>query len=78
MAELILKHSPDIHLKDRDFQATPVGWAIHASENGWKSKGANYPETLKSLLVAGGSPPEKLSGTEEVQTVLREAGVKGF
>lgn len=69
---LILEHNPDLEDKVNDFQATPLGWAMHGSENGWHRKTGNYVETVEALLAAGVKPPDKLSGTPEVQHAIRK------
>ena len=35
MAREILRHNPSLEVKDRDFNGTPLGWAIHGSLHGW-------------------------------------------
>ncbi|MBL9139003.1 MAG: hypothetical protein JNK85_24255, partial [Verrucomicrobiales bacterium] len=35
MTREILRHQPPLEALDADFKATPLGWAIHGSENGW-------------------------------------------
>jgi ankyrin repeat protein len=35
MAREILRYKPDLEVRDRDFNSTPLGWAIYGSENGW-------------------------------------------
>jgi ankyrin repeat protein len=71
MARDILRHRPSLELTDRDFNATPLGWAIHGSEHGWYCRTGNYPATVEALLNAGAKMPEKVGGTEAVQEVLR-------
>ncbi|HYE30608.1 MAG TPA: ankyrin repeat domain-containing protein [Methylomirabilota bacterium] len=71
MLREILAFGPDLNMRDHDYNATPVGWAIHASENGWGSPGADYVESLRTLLGAGAEPPSAISGTPEVQAFLR-------
>jgi ankyrin repeat protein len=71
MAEAILRYHPPLELKDADFDATPLGWAIHGSEHGWYCETGNHAATVEVLLKAGASPPEKIGGTDAVQEVLR-------
>src|SRR5438093_1538682 len=35
MARRLLRFHPPLETLDRDFQAAPLGWAIHGSEHGW-------------------------------------------
>lgn len=69
---LILARNPVLDDKENDFQATPLGWAMHGSENGWHRETGNYAGTVEALLAAGVKPPDKLSGTPEVQEAIRK------
>ena len=71
MAREILRFHPSLECKDTDYNATPLGWAIHGSENGWYCRTGNYPATVELLLEAGAQLPETTKGTEAVQKVLR-------
>lgn len=70
MAREILRYNPPLEKKDRDFSGTPLGWAIHGSENGWHSDTGDYAATVEALLKAGAKPPEKPGGTEAVRKAL--------
>jgi hypothetical protein len=72
MAREILRYQPPLELRDPDFNATPLGWAIHGSQHGWYWRTGDYPSTVRSLLGAGAKPPEKLGGTDAVQQILRQ------
>jgi ankyrin repeat protein len=74
MSKVILRYDPPLELTDRDYEGTPLGWAIHGSENGWYCRTGNYAGTVEALLKAGAKPPETLKGTEAVQEVLRRFG----
>jgi len=75
MAELILRKRPPLEVKDRDFQSTPLGWAIYGSEHGWYAKTGNYVATVEALLRAGAKPPQEAAGSAEVkQVLLRQTG----
>jgi ankyrin repeat protein len=71
MARAILRYNPPLELTDADFHGTPLGWAIHGSENGWFCGTGNYPASVKALLEAGARSPEKVGGTAAVQEVLQ-------
>ena len=77
MARAILRYSPPLEQTDRDFNSTPLGWAIHGSENGWYQKTGNYAATAQVLLETGTKPPKKLGGTLAVREVLQRFGVQG-
>ena len=76
LAETILKHRPGLELLDADFKCTPLGWATFGSTNGWHCRTGNYAGVVEALLKAGAQLPEKVSGSEPVQAVLRRLGVK--
>jgi ankyrin repeat protein len=75
MARLVLAHNPPLEQFDDDFQSTPLGWAVHGSENGWHRDNGDYANTLEQVLKAGAKPPEKLAGTNAVKEVLQRHGV---
>ncbi|HEX3448279.1 MAG TPA: ankyrin repeat domain-containing protein [Isosphaeraceae bacterium] len=71
MAKLLLARNPPLEAEDADFHSTPLGWAIHGSENGWHCRTGDYAATAEALIVAGAKVPEKIEGTEAVREVLR-------
>jgi hypothetical protein len=75
MARDILQHHPPLEVTDADFKATPLGWAIHGSENGWYCRTGDYAGTVETLLQAGATLGDKpIAGSEPVQAVLRRYG----
>jgi hypothetical protein len=77
MTREILRYDPPLELTDADFQATPLGWAIHGSEHGWYCATGDYAGTVEVLLKAGAKLPEKATGgTEAVKATLRRCGGK--
>jgi len=74
MSKVILRYGPPLDWTDSDFRATPLGWAIYGSENGWCCREGDYPATVEALLKAGAKHPERLDGTEAVKDVLRRFG----
>jgi ankyrin repeat protein len=72
MVSLILRHDPPLEDAINDFHATPLGWAIHGSENGWHRRTGDYPATVAILLRAGAEFAGDARGTEAVKEVLRE------
>ena len=71
MAQHILRYHPPLEVRDADFQATPLGWAIHGSEHGWYCRTGNYPATVEALLRAGVHVAEGTrGGTAAVRAVL--------
>jgi ankyrin repeat protein len=71
MTEALLRFRPPLEALDSDFNATPLGWALHGSEHGWSRKTGDFATTVTALLKAGARPPAKLEGSETVQEVLR-------
>ena len=70
MIDLILRKNPALEVKDTDFNATPLGWAIHGSENGWQRETGNYAAVVEALLSAGAKPPQEVAGNADVRQVL--------
>jgi len=73
MVRSILEYHPPLEVLDADFQATPLGWAIHGSTNGWHARTGNYARVVELLLQAGAMPPARYEGrgTEAVKEVIR-------
>jgi ankyrin repeat protein len=72
MVRLILGFHPPLEVEDSDYGGTPLGWAIHASQNGWHPGDGDYAGTVEALLKAGAIPPPTISGSPPVQAVLRD------
>ena len=76
MAKIILRHGPPLEVTDADFHGTPLGWAIHGSENGWYSSTGDYAGTVETLIQAGAKMPAEIRGSQAVREVLaRHKGV---
>jgi ankyrin repeat protein len=71
MLETILPYNPPLEDTGNDFHATPLGWAIHGSENGWYCKTGDYAKTVELLCAAGAKLPKDDAGTEAVKAVVR-------
>lgn len=76
MARLVLGFGPPLEAVDDDFNATPLGWAMHGSREGWYRDTGDYAGTVRAILRAGARPPAKPGGSAAVQAVLREAGAQ--
>jgi ankyrin repeat protein len=63
MVREILLHDPPLEVIDSDFKSTPLGWAMHGSENGWHRESGQYAATIETLIRAGAKMPEKSAGT---------------
>jgi ankyrin repeat protein len=75
LVRLILRYRPPLEDADNEFSSTPLGWAVHGSENGWERHKGDYAATVEALLTAGARPPQELGGVRAVQDVLRRHGV---
>ena len=71
MVREILRFNPPLEATDQDFNGTPIGWAIHGSQHGWFRASGDYARTVELLLRAGAKRPDAVSGSGEVQDVLR-------
>ena len=68
----ILRHRPPLDLRDQDFDATPIGWAAHASVHGWHPGRGDYAGVVEDLLKAGAAPPgAEPEASEAVRAVIR-------
>jgi len=70
MVRLILAHQPALEDADNDYSGTPLGWAIHGSENAWQKELGDHPATVEALLRAGAKPVDRKDGTPAVRAVL--------
>ena len=77
MVDLILAHHPSLENTNNEFHATPLGWAIHGSEHGWRRSAGNYPATVERLCAAGAKLPAEIGGTPDVRDILRKFGLAG-
>ncbi|MGH9241313.1 MAG: ankyrin repeat domain-containing protein [Vicinamibacterales bacterium] len=71
MAREILRFNPPLEATDRDFKATPLGWTIYGSENGWYVSSGKHAETVELLLRAGAIRPPAAGGNPAVREVLQ-------
>ncbi len=65
MARHILQHRPPIEAGDTTYHATPMGWAIHGSLNGWHRATGDYAGVVRALLDAGAKPPREIGQASE-------------
>jgi len=71
MVREILKHHPEIDLKDCDHHITALGSALHGSENGWHRDTGDYVATVEALMDAGAKAP-KVTADLEASPEVRE------
>ncbi len=75
MVKALLPCRPPLELKDFEFHATPLGWAIHGSADGWYRDTGDYVGVVEALLAAGAVRPERDDGSPQVRELLRRRGV---
>ena len=73
MVREILRHRPALEIRDRDYDGTPLGWAIHASVHGWHPGRGDYAGVVADLMAAGAvapAPSDELEASEAVRAAL--------
>jgi ankyrin repeat protein len=74
MTREILRFHPALESKSREYEGTPLGWALYGSGNGWHRDTGDFVGTVQALLEAGAvAPPdaERLEPSEAVLELLR-------
>jgi ankyrin repeat protein len=78
MTREILRHQPDLDMKDLSYGGSPIGWAAYGSTHGWRCKTGDYAGVVRALLDAGATPPPGGSDlndpdvSDAVRAVLQE------
>ncbi len=70
MTREILRFHPALELKSREYQGTPLGWAIYGSGNGWHRDTGDFVGTVQALLEAGTVVPPSAEELEPSESVL--------
>ena len=71
MVRELLRFNPPLDVLDREFKATPLGWAIHGSEHGWYVSTGRHAEVVELLLQAGATRPDAVGGSTAVRAALQ-------
>ena len=71
MAREILRFHPTLELKSREYEGTPLGWAIYASGNGWRRDTGDFVGTVHALRDAGSQIPPHADELEPSEAVLQ-------
>ena len=74
MVQLVLDDDPPLETRDRDYDSTPVGWALHGTFGHWPGISTNdHASALALLLKAGAACAEDAFpiGHDAVDAVLR-------
>jgi ankyrin repeat protein len=70
MTREILRFHPTLELKSREYEGTPLGWAIYASGNGWHRDTGDFVGTVQALREAGAVVPPHAEDLEPSDAVL--------
>ena len=73
MTREILRYQPTLELKSRDYESTPLAWAIFGSGNSWRRDTGDFVGTVEALKQAGAllpPCPDELEPSEAVLEVL--------
>jgi len=73
MVRELLDHHAPVEVKGDEYDATPLGWALHGSVHGWNRRTGDYADTVAILLAAGAQAPppsENVETTDAVRAVL--------
>ena len=74
MVREILRYQRVVDVRGDDHNMTPLGWALHGSENGWHKDSGDYAGVVEALLQAGAKAPrltDEVEASEPVLEVLR-------
>jgi ankyrin repeat protein len=72
----LLSRGAAVNAVENEYGATPLGWAVHGSEN-WPNPEGDYPAVVQLLLAAGAAVENvEVSGPPAVADLLRAAGAK--
>lgn len=69
IARELLRHGAPTGVRDTQYNAAPLGWAIHGSLHGWHPERGDYAGVVEALLDAGVEPP---AGEVETTPAVRE------
>ncbi|ABF41373.1 Ankyrin [Candidatus Koribacter versatilis Ellin345] len=75
MLRMLLSHGAPVNVFETQHGGSPMGWALHGSENSWLRDKGDYPGVVRALFAAGATLPQPQgpwAATEEVMDVLRE------
>ncbi|MEO8336390.1 MAG: ankyrin repeat domain-containing protein [bacterium] len=53
----LLQHGAPVEIRGDTYDMTPLGWALHGSENSWRKDTGEYDEVVQLLLDAGAKMP---------------------
>ena len=62
MVRELLRHGAPLDVREREFGALPLGWAVHGSVNSWRRAQGDYGAVMDALLAAGSPVPQPVEG----------------
>jgi ankyrin repeat protein len=71
MAATLLGSGAPLEVRDHDFHATALGWALHGSLHGSNADKGDYAGVVEALLDSGASPDHQWNASAAVLAVLR-------
>ena len=71
MTRDLLRHAAPIDIRDNEFHALPLGWAVHGSVHGWHPDRGDFGSVVEALMDAGADIPEEPDGSEAVREAWR-------
>jgi ankyrin repeat protein len=75
MARYLIAARAPMEVRDSRHRASPLGWALWGSVNGWRKQTGDYARTVCALLDAGATPPPldgNLVASDEVKRLIAE------
>jgi len=70
MTREILRFHPTLEVKSREYEGTPLGWAIYGSGNGWHRDTGDFVGTVRALREVGSVVPPHAEELEPSEAVL--------
>jgi ankyrin repeat protein len=72
IVRLLLRHHAPLDVRDQSFGGTPLTWALHGSQHGWRKDRGDFGATVDALLDAG-APAPKLTPDLDASDAARAA-----
>jgi ankyrin repeat protein len=71
----LLKRGAPVNVRGDEYNMTPLGWALHGSENSWRKNDGDYAGVVELLLDAGADAPT-LDGDGDASAAVRDVLVR--
>jgi hypothetical protein len=75
MTREILRFHPALESKSREYEGTPLAWAIFGSGNSWRRDTGDFVGAVQALLAAGATVPSNAVDLEPSEAVLDALGL---